>query len=93
MKVRKGAATGKLAGSFNTTGKVLDPRVGDYIQQTIGMLTYIEKQIGIISGVSEQRQGQVENRETVGGVERSVTQSSHITEKWFLLHEETKNVH
>lgn len=87
---KKGAATGKLAGSFNTTGKVLDPRVGDYIQQTIGMLTYIEKQIGVISGVSEQRQGQVENRETVGGVERSVTQSSHITEKWFLLHEETK---
>lgn len=87
---KKGAATGKLAGAFNTTGKVLDPRVGDYIQQTIQMLAYIEKQLGVISGVSEQRQGQVENRETVGGVERSVTQSSHITEKWFLLHEETK---
>ncbi len=87
---KKGAATGKLAGTFNTTGKVLDPRVGDYIQQTIEMLQYIEKQVGVISGVTEQRQGQVDNRETVGGVERSVTQSSHITEKWFLFHDETK---
>lgn len=87
---KKGAATGKLAGSFNTTGKVLDPKVGDYIQQTIVMLQHIEHQMGMISGVTEQRQGQIENRETVGGVERSVTQSSHITEKWFFLHDETK---
>lgn len=87
---KKGAATGKLAGAFNTTGKVLDPKVGDYIQQTILMLNHIEHQMGLISGVSEQRQGQIENRETVGGVERSVTQSSHITEKWFFLHDETK---
>jgi len=87
---KKGAAMGKLAGSYNTTGKVLDPRVGDYIQQTIQMLQHIEHQVGSIAGVSEQRQGQIENRETVGGVERAVTQSSHITEKWFFLHDETK---
>lgn len=87
---KKGAAMGKLAGSYNTTGKVLDPRVGDYIQQTIQMLQHIEHQVGAIAGVTEQRQGQIENRETVGGVERSVTQSSHITEKWFFLHDETK---
>lgn len=87
---KKGNSTGKLAGSFNTTGKVLDPKIGDIIQQTIMMLQYIEKQIGVISGVSEQRQGQIDNRETLGGVERAVTQSSHITEKWFFLHDETK---
>lgn len=87
---KKGAAMGKLAGGFNTTGKVMDPRIGDYIQQTIQMLQHIEHQMGNIAGVSEQRQGQIENRETVGGVERSVTQSSHITEKWFLLHDDTK---
>jgi hypothetical protein len=87
---KKGAAMGKLAGGFNTTGKVMDPRIGDYIQQTIAMLQHIERQMGVIAGVTEQRQGQIENRETVGGVERSVTQSSHITEKWFLLHDETR---
>jgi hypothetical protein len=87
---KKGAATGKLAGAFNTTGKVMDPKIGDYIQQTIGMLQHIENQMGTIAGVTQQRQGQIENRETVGGVERSVTQSSHITEKWFVLHDETR---
>lgn len=87
---KKGASTGKLSGSFNTTGKVLDPNIGNYIQQIIMMLQYIETQMGEIAGVTKQRQGQVDNRETVGGVERAVTQSSHITEKWFFVHDETK---
>ena len=87
---KKGEATGKLAGNFNTTGKVLNPSVGDYIQQIVLMLNYIEQQVAKISGITEQREGQVSNRETVGGVERAVTQSSHITEKWFFVHDETK---
>lgn len=87
---KKGQATGKLAGNFNTTGKVLDADVGNYIQQLIMMLQYIEKQMGQIAGVTDQRQGMIDNRETVGGVERAVTQSSHITEKWFFIHDETK---
>jgi len=87
---KKGAAKGKLAGTFNTTGKVLDPQIGNYIQQLIMMLQYIEKQVGKIAGVTDQREGQVSNRETVGGVERAVTQSSHITEKWFYIYDQTK---
>lgn len=87
---KKGAAMGKLSGAFNTTGKVLDPRIGDYIQQTILMLQYLEKELGVIAGVTEQRQGQVDNRETAQGVERAVTQSALITEKWFFAHDETK---
>lgn len=86
----KGAATGKLAGNFNTTGKVMSPSAGDYIQQLVTMLQYIETQVSKISGVSDQREGQISNRETVGGIERAVTQSSHITEKWFFIHDETK---
>ena len=87
---KKGEAQGKLAGHFNTSGKVLNPSVGDYIQQIIMMLQYIEGQVSKISGITEQREGQVSNRETVGGIERAVTQSSHITEKWFFIHDETK---
>ena len=87
---KKGQATGKLAGSFNTTGKVLDANGGNYIQQLLLMLQHIESQMGKIAGVTEQRQGQIDNRETVGGIERSVAQSSHITEKWFFVHDETK---
>jgi hypothetical protein len=40
-------------------------------------------------GITRQREGQISNRETVGGVERSTLQSSHITEWWFILHEDT----
>lgn len=87
---KKGQAKGKLAGSFNTTGKVLDMEMGNYIQSHIQMLQYIESQVGKIVGVSEQRQGQIDTQELVGNVERAVTQSSHITEKWFMLHDNTK---
>jgi hypothetical protein len=87
---KKGAATGKLAGGFNTTGKVLNPDLGNYIQHHVLMLQYIEKQIGIISGIPDQRLGDIDNRETVGGVERAVNQSSHITEPIFSTHDETK---
>lgn len=86
-----GAARGKLAGAVsNTSGGIRDANPGAYIRELIGMLQYIENQIGEISGVNKQRQGQIENRETVGGVERAVAQSSHITERWFYIHDETK---
>jgi len=87
---KRGAAQGKLAGGFNTTGKVLNPDLGNYIQHHVLMLNYIEKQIGVISGIPDQRLGEIDSRETVGGVERAVNQSSHITETIFSLHDETK---
>jgi hypothetical protein len=86
----KGPAQGKLAGQMNQNSKVLDLEMGNYIQQHIGMLEFIKRELGEIAGVSNQREGQIENRETVGGIERAVTQSSHITEKWFMLHDNTK---
>lgn len=86
----KGAATGKLAGGMNTTGKVLNLEIGNYIQQQINMLEYIKAEMGEVIGVSKQREGQISNRETVGGVERSVNQSSHITEELFAKHEMVK---
>lgn len=86
----QGQSTGKLAGNFNTSGKVLDANIGNYIQQNIQFLQYIEQQIGEIAGVSKQREGQIENAELVGNVQRAVTQSSHITEKWFKVHDNTK---
>lgn len=84
----KGAAMGKLAGGFNTTGKVIDAETGSYIQSHISMLEYIKQEMSEIAGISKQREGNISNRETVGGVERSVMQSSHITEWWFLKHDD-----
>lgn len=87
----QGAATGKLAGSMNTQGgRVMDMETGSYIQQHIQLLEFIKTEMGEIAGISSQREGQVSNRETVGGVERAVNQSSHITEYWFMLHEQCK---
>lgn len=89
-EAKKGAAQGKLAGQMAAQAPVLDMELGNYIQQHIMMLQFIENQLGEIAGVTKQRQGQVENRELVGNVERSITQSSHITEKWFSVHNHVK---
>jgi len=89
---QQGAALGKIAGGLNNNvgSGVIDMETGNYIQQHVQLLEFIKMEMGEIAGVSQQRQGQISNRETVGGVERSVNQSSHITEWWFMKHEQTK---
>lgn len=86
----EGVATGKLAGNMNEGSVSIDLEMGNYIQQHIMMLNFIEQQIGQIAGVTKQREGMVDNRETVGGVERAVLQSATITEPWFRVHDATK---
>lgn len=89
--INEGPATGKLAGALNNNsqgGFNLD--ASNLVQQYIGMLQFIETQMGDIAGISPQRKGQVSNRETVGGVERATLQSSHITEKLFAIHNDVK---
>jgi len=87
----KGAATGKLAGSMNNATKgYIDLETGAYIEQHVALLEFIKKEMTEITGVSDQRLGSIQHSETVGGIERSVTQSSHITEWYFAVHEEIK---
>ena len=87
----QGASTGKLVNGANGLGgRVLDMETGNAIQHNIELLRFIKEEIGELTGVSDQRQGQVDNRETARGIERSVTQSSHITEFWFAKHEDVK---
>jgi len=86
-----GVATGKLAGAMNNASSgVVDAGLGNDIQQYISILEYCKTQIGEIVGISKQREGQISNRETVGGVERATLQSSHITEWLFFTHESVK---
>tara|TARA_R110000764_G_scaffold49180_2_gene108895 strand:- start:491 stop:2908 length:2418 start_codon:yes stop_codon:yes gene_type:complete len=88
---QKGMAKGKLAGAVgNTTGRVLEQRVGDFIQVHMEMMEYAKAQMDEVTGVSRQRLGQTENRETVGGIERAVSQSNHITEELFTMHDYCK---
>ena len=86
----KGAAQGKLAGHFNTTGKILNPEMGNYIRDLREQLMFIQQELDSVSGITRQREGSIDNRETVGGVERAVTQSSHSTRELFYVHEQTK---
>lgn len=86
---KEGAAKGKLAGAMNNASSgVVDAELGQSISQQISLLEFIKAEMSKVVGVSEQREGQIQNRETVGGVERSVLQSSHITEWLFTIHED-----
>lgn len=85
-----GAATGKLAGGLNSPTSSIDAEFGNSIQQHINLLEFIKMEMSEVAGISRQREGQVSNRETVGGVERATLQSSHITEWLFVTHEDVK---
>lgn len=86
-----GAATGKLAGAMNNASSgVIDAELGNIIQQDINLLEFIKMEMSEVAGITKQREGQVSNRETVGGVERATLQSSHITEWLFIIHEDVK---
>ena len=87
----RGNSTGKLAGAVgNTSGKIYNPNMGDYIQQNINMMEYAKTQMDEILGIPKQRLGAVENRETVGGVEHAIRQSNYVTEAYFKKHDNVK---
>lgn len=86
-----GPALGKLAGALNNAGKgMISSNIGNYIQQLQNLLEFIKMEMSDVVGITRQREGQVSNRETVGGVERATLQSSHITEWLFSIHEDVK---
>lgn len=86
-----GAASGKLAGGLNNASNgVIDLDEGNTIQQYINILEFAKMEMSEVVGISKQREGQISNRETVGGVERATLQSSHITEWVFVTHEDVK---
>jgi len=87
---KKGQSTGKLAGNISTQNKVLDMETGNYIQQHTQLLEFVESKVQSLSGVTRQRLGSISSSELVGTTERAVQQSSHITEKWYEIHNHTK---
>lgn len=68
----------------------LDLTMANTIDQYINLMDKIESMLSEISGVSKQREGSISSNELVGNVERSVVQSSHITEPWFWVHNQVK---
>jgi hypothetical protein len=60
--------------------------IADYIF----LIDKIEQMVCELTGVTKQRQGSISQNELVGNVERSVVQSSHITEPLFWKHNQAK---
>lgn len=87
----KGAATGKLAGGLNNASKgYIDADWGQSIQNYIELLQWTKDSMSDLVGINRQREGNTYNRETVGGIERAVLQSSYITDWLFQQHDDTK---
>jgi len=87
----KGAATGKLAGGLNNASKgYVDADWGQSIQNYIELLQWTKDSMSELVGINRQREGNTYNRETVGGIERAVLQSSYITDWLFQKHDDTK---
>ena len=88
---QEGAAKGVLAASLNNnTQRIVNDASGTYIQQLINLAEWVKTEMGELVGINRQREGQIANRETVGGVERATLQSSYITERYFAYHNDTK---
>lgn len=68
----------------------LDLTMSNVIAEYIQLMDKIEELAGTISGITSQREGAVSSSEMVGNVERSVVQSSHITEPLFWVHNQCK---
>lgn len=85
-EILKGPSQGKSAGAFNTL-TATNVNIGDpnAIQMYTNLLLSIEDTLGKVAGVSGPREGQIQNSQAVGNVEREITQTSHITEKWFAI--------
>ena len=85
----KGAAKGKIAGAFQVP-PVIDAELGNSLQYMVSTLQYIEQTLCNMLGITPQRLGAIQNRETVGGVERSTLQSSHVTRWYFEKYNDLK---
>lgn len=68
----------------------LDLTMSNVIAEYIQLMDKIEQLAGTVSGITQQREGAVSSSEMVGNVERSVVQSSHVTEPLFWVHNQCK---
>lgn len=74
----------------STQNKTLTLEHSQAIVQNLQLLAHIDEKIQATAGITAQRLGSITQDELVGNTERSVTQSSHITEPYFALHEHFK---
>lgn len=79
-----------MAGNYNTSGKVSNMDQIQQIQTLSAILEQIKSDVGQVLGITPQRLGSMGNRETVGGIERSIVQSANTTEPLYKAHDNFK---
>lgn len=84
----KGERQGKM--NQSQQNKELNLETGNYIQQHVTLLQYIEGKIKNLAGVPEQRMGDMNASDLVGTTQSAIQQSSYVTEKWFQIHNYNK---
>lgn len=67
-----------------------DLSMANIIDQYVNLMAKIEDMVAKLTGITPQRQGSIAASELVGNVNQAVTQSYHITEPWFWIHNQVK---
>ena len=80
---------GGRAAQFNQF-QAWDLSMANVIDQYINLMAKIEDMVARLTGITPQRQGSVAASELVGNVNQAITQSYHITEPWFWVHNQVK---
>jgi hypothetical protein len=87
----EGAAMGKLLSNINNRApSTMNLDSSQVIIASLELARYIKNEINEITGITPQREGSMQNRETLGGINRSLQQSTFITEPYFYIHDNTK---
>lgn len=83
-----GRTGGRAAGfnQFDSEDLSMSNTIGQYVE----LLDKVEQMAGSLTGITPQRQGAISSNELVGNVERSIIQSSNITEHLFWKHNNVK---
>ncbi len=85
---KKGERQGKqIQQSYN---KELNLETGNYIQQHVTLLQFIEDKLKKLAGVSDARLGEIAASEAVGNTQAALAQNTYVTEKWFQIHNYNK---
>lgn len=87
---KKGAAQGKLAGSGGTSANVINMEQGQFIQQNMAMMQYLEGQLDKIVGINNQRQGMLAADAGLQVTREAQQASSNVTESYFAIHDNVK---
>jgi len=87
---KHGQSTGMLANNAADRNKALDMETGQAIQGHVQLLEFIENKVKELAGTPDQRLGAISASEKVSNARGAIVQGSHITEKWFEVHNWTK---